>query len=98
MKYDRLITNLMIRTIAEQKNEKKRELAKRLVEINARKREERLTEDRQKLEKLINIKKCHDRGETKEYQKQMRQNMISNRDELEVMNPIDGELNEWNEN
>lgn len=70
--------------IAEQKNEKKRELAKRLVEINARKREERLAEDRQQLEKLINIKKCYDRGETKEYQKQMRQNLISNREELEV--------------
>lgn len=71
-------------TTAEQKNEKKRELAKRLVEINARKREERLAADRKQLEKLINIKKCHDRGETKEYQKQMRQNLISNRDELEV--------------
>ena len=70
--------------LAEQKNEKKRELAKRLVEINARKREEKLAEDRKQLEKLINIKKCKERGETKEYQKQMRQNLISNRDELEV--------------
>lgn len=69
---------------AEQKNEKKRELAKRLVEINARKREERLAEDRLQLQKLENIKKCHERGETKEYQKQMRQNLISNREELEV--------------
>lgn len=74
----------MIFTLAEQKNEKKRELAKRLVEINARKRKERLAEDRRQLEKLINIKKCYDRGETKEYQKQMRQNLISNREELEV--------------
>lgn len=52
--------------------------------MNARKREERLTEDRQQLEKLMNIKKCHERGETKEYQKQLRQNLLSNRDELEV--------------
>lgn len=69
---------------AEQKNEKKRELAKRLVEMNARKREERLAEDRQQLEKLMNIKKCYERGETKEYQKQLRQNLLSNREELEV--------------
>lgn len=75
---------MIVLPIAEQKNEKKRELAKRLVEINARKREERLAEDRQQLDKLINIKKCHERGETKEYQKRMRQNLISNRDELEV--------------
>lgn len=59
-------------------------MAKRLVEMNARKREERLTEDKQQLEKLINIKKCYDRGEMKDYQKQMRQNLISNREELEV--------------
>lgn len=59
-------------------------MAKRLVEMNARKREERLIEDKQQLEKLINIKKCYDRGEMKDYQKQMRQNLISNREELEV--------------
>lgn len=52
--------------------------------MNARKREERLIEDKQQLEKLINIKKCYDRGEMKDYQKQMRQNLISNREELEV--------------
>lgn len=57
-----------------------------MVEINARKRDERLAEDRQKLEKLINIKKCLDRGETKEFQKRMRQNLINNREELEVLN------------
>lgn len=59
-------------------------MAKRLVEMNARKREERLAEDKKQLEKLNNIKKCYDHGEMKEYQKQMRQNLISNREELEV--------------
>lgn len=78
------ICDLLLVPTAEQKNEKKRELAKRLVEINARKREERLAEDRKQLEKLMNIKKCIERGETKEYQKQMRQNLINNREELEV--------------
>lgn len=60
-------------------------MAKRLVEMNARKREERLAEDKQQLEKLIGIKKCYERGETKEYQKQMRQNILNNHDELEVV-------------
>lgn len=69
----------------EQKIEKKRELAKRLAEINARKREERLSEDRQKLQKLNYIKSCSERGENKEFQKKMKQNMISGKDELNVM-------------
>lgn len=63
-------------------------MAKRLVEINARKREERLVEDRHQLEKLMNIRKCYECGETKEYQKQMRQNLMSNRDELEVISNL----------
>lgn len=75
----------MLFRVAEQKNEKKREMAKRLVEMNARKREERLTEDRQQLEKLINIRKCYERGEMKDFQKQLRQNLLSNREELEVI-------------
>lgn len=60
-------------------------MAKRLVEMNARKREERLVEDKHQLEKLIGIKKYYERGETKEYQKQMRQNLLNNHDELEVV-------------
>lgn len=60
-------------------------MAKRLVEMNARKREERLAEDRQHLEKLINIRKCYERGEMKDFQKQMRQNLLSNREELDVI-------------
>lgn len=68
----------------EQKNEKKRELAKRLADINARKRDERLTDDKQQLQRLTHIKKCLDRGDTKEFQRQLRQNMISNKDELNV--------------
>lgn len=54
------------------------------MEINARKREERLADDRKQLEKLSNIKRCYERGEMKDYQKQMRQSLISNKEELEV--------------
>lgn len=69
---------------AEQKNEKKRELAKRLVEMNARKREERLAEDRQQLDKLKAIKGFHERNEMKDFQKRLKQNGLSNKDDLEV--------------
>lgn len=40
----------------EQQKERKRELAKRLTEINARKREERLAEDQEKLRQFLEIK------------------------------------------
>lgn len=82
--YNAPVTSTNVGLTAEQKNEKKREMAKRLVEMNARKREERMAEDRQQLEKLINIKKSYERGDMKEFQKLMRQNVLSNRDELEV--------------
>lgn len=68
----------------EQKNEKKRELAKRLADINARKRDERLADDKQQLQRLTHIKHCLDRGDTKEFQRQMRQNVIASKDELHV--------------
>lgn len=64
--------------------DKRRELAKRLVEINARKRDERLADDRKQLDKLMNIKKCYEKGEMKDYQKRMRQNLLNNKEELEV--------------
>lgn len=43
----------------EQKIEKKRELAKRLIEINARKREEKLIEDEELLQRLILIREMY---------------------------------------
>lgn len=68
----------------EQKFEKKRELAKRLAEINARKREERLIDDQKQLMKLNYIKTCSERGENKEFQKLMKRNVINGKDELNV--------------
>lgn len=68
----------------EQRGEKKRELAKRLAEINARKRDERLADDRRLLQKLNHIKSCLERGENKEYQKLMKQNTLNGKDELHV--------------
>ncbi|XP_066139076.1 actin-related protein 5-like isoform X2 [Euwallacea fornicatus] len=40
----------------EQQKERKKELARRLIEINARKREERLEEDKEKMAQLLDIK------------------------------------------
>lgn len=41
--------------LVEQQKERKKELARRLTEINARKREERLAEDEEKLQQLLDI-------------------------------------------
>lgn len=68
----------------EQKTEKRREMAKRLADINARKRDERLAEDKKQLARLMHIKQFADRGDTKEFQRKMRQNMIANKVELNV--------------
>lgn len=46
----------------EQQKERKKELARRLTEINARKREERLAEDEDKLSQLCYIQEKHEEG------------------------------------
>lgn len=45
----------MIFITAEQQKERKKEMARRLLEINARKREERLAEDEEQLNQLLAI-------------------------------------------
>nr|CAH7747894.1 unnamed protein product [Callosobruchus chinensis] len=49
----------------EQQKERKRELARRLTEINARKREERLAEDQEKLRQLLEVQEVIDFGAEK---------------------------------
>ncbi|XP_050313319.1 actin-related protein 5 isoform X2 [Anthonomus grandis grandis] len=46
----------------EQQKERKRELARRLIEINARKREERLAEDEERIGQLLDIKEMVEMG------------------------------------
>ncbi|CAG9768845.1 unnamed protein product [Ceutorhynchus assimilis] len=46
----------------EQQKERKKELARRLIEINARKREERLAEDEEKISQLLDIKEMIELG------------------------------------
>ncbi|KAJ8979463.1 hypothetical protein NQ317_002813 [Molorchus minor] len=50
----------------EQQKERKRELARRLTEINARKREERLAEDQEKLRQYLEIQELIEYGADKE--------------------------------
>ncbi|KAJ8928880.1 hypothetical protein NQ314_018486 [Rhamnusium bicolor] len=50
----------------EQQKERKRELARRLTEINARKREERLAEDQEKLRQLLEVQEIIEFGADRE--------------------------------
>ncbi|XP_026726192.1 actin-related protein 5 [Trichoplusia ni] len=52
---------------AEQQKERKKEMARRLLEINARKREERLAEDEEQLNQLLSIKDMIEDGDTDEF-------------------------------
>lgn len=76
------LTNALI--LAEQKFEKKRELAKRLADINARKREEKLAEDEDQLQKLLVAKDLFDDGDYEEFKEVIDEQSIPNYDELQV--------------
>ncbi|XP_053610710.1 actin-related protein 5 isoform X3 [Plodia interpunctella] len=52
---------------AEQQKERKKEMARRLLEINARKREERLAEDEEMLNQLLAIQDMIEDGDTDEF-------------------------------
>nr|CAD7572586.1 unnamed protein product [Timema californicum] len=52
----------------EQQKERRKELARRLTEINARKREERLAEDEEQLNQLLAAQDLLDEGEEEEFQ------------------------------
>ncbi|XP_063708449.1 actin-related protein 5 [Culicoides brevitarsis] len=68
---------------AEQKLEKKRELAKRLVEMNARKREEKLLEDEETLQKLILIRDMYFNKDEGDFEDALKQAEIASYEELE---------------
>lgn len=54
---------------ADQQKERRKELAKRLVEINARKRDERLAEDEDMLSQLLEVQSLINSGQEKAFQK-----------------------------
>ncbi|CAK1555752.1 unnamed protein product [Leptosia nina] len=53
---------------AEQQKERKKEMARRLLEINARKREERLAEDEEQMNQLLAIQDLIEDGDTQEFE------------------------------
>lgn len=71
---------------AEQKIEKKKELARRLTEINARKREERLADDEDQLQRMLAIRELLEEGEIDEFNATLKENDIANVEELDVSN------------
>lgn len=69
--------------LVEQQKERKKELAKRLMEMNARKREERLAEDEEKLNQLLSIQDLYDEGEDEEFAQSLEQNGLKSFEELQ---------------
>nr|CAD7447807.1 unnamed protein product [Timema bartmani] len=60
----------------EQQKERRKELARRLTEINARKREERLAEDEEQLNQLLAAQDLLDEGEEEEFQDEEQLNQL----------------------
>lgn len=69
----------------EQQRERRRELARRLVEINARKREERLAEDEEQLNQLLAVQDLVEEGEEEEFQQALDSYGLSNLTDLQKM-------------
>ncbi|XP_051153906.1 actin-related protein 5 [Leptopilina boulardi] len=69
----------------EQQKERKRELARRLMEINARKREERLAEDEEQLNQLLAVQDLLEEGEMEEFEEALKSYSLSNEAELMKM-------------
>ncbi|OXU27942.1 hypothetical protein TSAR_010339 [Trichomalopsis sarcophagae] len=69
----------------EQQKERKRELARRLMEINARKREERLAEDEEQLNQLLAVQDLLEEGDTEEFEQALESYSLANEAELTKM-------------
>lgn len=68
---------------AEQKVEKKKEMSKRLAEINARKRDERLAEEEDNLQKFEEILESFDDEDTEDFEMGLKEFSLSSYEELE---------------
>ncbi|XP_041982359.1 actin-related protein 5 isoform X1 [Aricia agestis] len=68
---------------AEQQKERKKEMARRLLEINARKREERLAEDEEQLNQLLIIQELIEEGSIDEFNEAIKSFEIKNFGELQ---------------
>lgn len=71
---------------AEQKNEKRKEMSRRLAEINARKREEKLAEDEEQVQRLEEIQESYDYDEDEEeFEMALKEFNITTYEELEKL-------------
>lgn len=71
---------------AEQKTEKRKEMSRRLAEINARKREEKLAEDEDTLQRLEDLLESYEEDEDdEEIEMSMKEFNVSNYEELEKL-------------
>lgn len=68
---------------AEQKTEKKKEMSRRLAEINARKREERLAEEEETLQRLDDILESFDDEDSEDFEMGLKEFNLSTYEELE---------------
>ncbi|XP_013179735.1 PREDICTED: actin-related protein 5-like [Papilio xuthus] len=68
---------------AEQQKERKREMARRLLEINARKREERLAEDEEQMNQLLALQEIMEDGDTDEFNEAIKGFDIKNYEDLQ---------------
>ncbi|XP_034834357.1 actin-related protein 5 [Maniola hyperantus] len=68
---------------AEQQKERKKEMARRLLEINARKREERLAEDEEQLNQLLALQDLIEEGDTEEFDEAIKSFEIKNYGDLQ---------------
>ncbi|BES94721.1 Actin-related protein [Nesidiocoris tenuis] len=66
----------------EQQKGRRRETARKLVEVNARKREEKLAEDEEQLNQLLSIQDLLEEGEDDEYQRSLEEFGLKSADEL----------------
>ncbi|XP_073985752.1 actin-related protein 5 isoform X2 [Rhodnius prolixus] len=66
----------------DQQRERRRELKRRFMEINARKREEKLAEDEEQLNQLLAIQDLREEGEEAEFEKALSEFGLSNSEEL----------------
>ncbi|XP_014206962.1 actin-related protein 5 [Copidosoma floridanum] len=77
----------------EQQKERKRELARRLMEINARKREERLAEDEEQLNQLLAVQELLEEGSTEEFKKALQSHSLATRaDLLKAINNLQAKI------
>uniref|UniRef100_A0A1B6L6D3 Actin-related protein 5 n=1 Tax=Graphocephala atropunctata TaxID=36148 RepID=A0A1B6L6D3_9HEMI len=70
---------------SEQQRERRKELARRLMEINARKREQKLAEDEEQLNQLLAVQDMADEGNEQELQRALKLFNLSSTDDLQKL-------------